>query len=299
MKIWLSKNSEVPVREQLIIQITLGVASNDLKAGERLPSTNEIARRFQIHANTVGSAYQKLTKQGLLEFKKGSGFFVAENKTTNLNNEFRLDSLVAQFFKSAQALGFSTLEIREHLEKWFSVQPPESFLVVESDEDFREILVEEIKQATNFKVFGTSLEKFRLEQQHSNQIFAAMIDTKTKIETILPSEKMCVYLKARSVSNSLIGENRPASDDLIAVVSGWEKFLVWSKTILIAANIEADSIILRSTREKNWRKGLQKASLIICDSLAAKNFPNDVRAKIFRTIADDSIRELQEIAENK
>jgi DNA-binding transcriptional regulator YhcF (GntR family) len=43
MKIWLSKNSEIPVREQLITQIALGIASKDLKTGERLPSTSEIA----------------------------------------------------------------------------------------------------------------------------------------------------------------------------------------------------------------------------------------------------------------
>jgi hypothetical protein len=83
---------------------------------------------------------------------------------------------------------------------------------------------------------------------------------------------------------------------LIAVVSGWEKFLLWSKTILIAATVESDSIILRLTSDKDWLKGLQNASMIICDSLAAEKFPNDARVKVFRAIADDSIRDVQEIA---
>ena len=30
MKIWLTKNSEIPVREQIIAQITLGITSGDL-----------------------------------------------------------------------------------------------------------------------------------------------------------------------------------------------------------------------------------------------------------------------------
>ena len=299
MKIWLSKNSEVPVREQLITQIALGIASNDLEKGERLPSTREIARRFGVHANTVSSAYQKLAEQGLIRFKKGSGFFVSENKQANLDDEFRLDALVAQFFKTAQTLGFANTEIKTHLEKWFSIQPPDCFLVVESDENFREILVEEIRQATNFKVVGTSFEEFQSERQNSNQIFAAMIDEKPKIETVLPADKTRVYLKARSVAGSLTGETRPSASDLIAVVSGWEKFLIWSKTILVAADIESDSIISRSTLEKDWRKGLQNASMIICDSLAAKKFPANARVKIFRAIADDSIRDLREIAGNK
>jgi GntR family transcriptional regulator len=296
MKIWLSKNSEIPVREQLITQIALGIASKDLKTGERLPSTSEIARRFGVHANTVSSAYQKLAEQGLIEFKKGSGFFVSENKQTSLNDEFKLDSLVAHFFKTAQTLGFSTAEIKANLQKWFSIQPPDCFLVVESDEFFREILIEEIKQATNFKVVGMSFEELQSEQQNSNVIFAAMIDEKPKVETILPPDKTRVYLKARSVSDSIAGETRPSKNDLIAVVSGWEKFLLWSKTILIAANVESDSIILRLTSDKDWLKGLQNASMIICDSLAAEKFPNDARVKVFRAIADDSIRDVQEIA---
>lgn len=295
MKIWLSKNSEVPVREQLITQIALGVASDDLKTGERLPSTREIARRFGVHANTVGSAYQKLAEQGLIRFKKGSGFFVSEIKRTNLDGEFKLDALVAEFFKAAQTLGFSTAEIETHLEKWFSIQPPDCFLVVESDENFRRILIEEIRQATDFKVCGTSFEEFLSKQKNSNAIFAVMIDGKSKIESVLPAGKTCVYLKARSVSDSLIGEKRPSEDDLIAVVSGWEKFLAWSKTILVAANLDADSIILRSTLEKDWRQGLRNASLIICDTLAAKRFGGDARVKIFRAIADDSIRDVREI----
>jgi GntR family transcriptional regulator len=295
MKIWLSKNSEIPVREQLITQIALGIASGDLEKGERLPSTREIARRFQVHANTVSSAYQKLVERGFIRFKKGSGFFVSENKQTNLDDEFKFDALVSQFFKTAQTLGFSTAEIKAHLEKWFSIQPPDCFCVVESDENFRAILVEEIKQATNFKVVGTCFEEFQTKGQNSNRIFAAMIDEKPKIESVLPADKTRVYLKARSVSDSLAGETRPSANDLIAVVSGWEKFLIWSKTILVAANLEADSIILRSTFEKDWQKGLQNASLIICDSLAAKKFPADARVRIFRAIADDSIRDLQEI----
>ena len=43
MRIWLSKNSEVPMREQLVTQIVFGIVSNDLKLNERLPSTRDLA----------------------------------------------------------------------------------------------------------------------------------------------------------------------------------------------------------------------------------------------------------------
>ncbi|HET9479284.1 MAG TPA: GntR family transcriptional regulator, partial [Pyrinomonadaceae bacterium] len=70
MRIWLSKNSEVPIREQLVTQIVLGIVSNDLKVNERLPSTRDLARRYDIHANTVSAAYRELARRGWVEFRK-------------------------------------------------------------------------------------------------------------------------------------------------------------------------------------------------------------------------------------
>jgi len=159
----------------------------------------------------------------------------------------------------------------------------------------REILIEEIKQATNLQVGGTSFEDFQTKYQNIKAHFAAMIDEKPKIESILPADKTCFFIRARSVSDAMTGETRPSQDDLIAVVSGWEKFLAWSKTFLVAAQIENDAIISRLTAEKDWKKGLQNASLIICDALTAKEFPNDKRVRLFRLIADSSLEELKKM----
>ncbi len=298
MKIWLSKNSEIPVRDQLITQITLGIVSGDLPVGEKLYSTRELARRFKVHANTISSAYQKLGEQGLIEFKKGSGFYVRQPNQKVSDGETELDALIADFLKTAQSNGFSKEEIQNRLQKWFAVETPEQFLVIESDKNLREILIEEIKQATNLRVIGTSFEDFQTKYRNTNAYFAAMVDEKPKIESVLPADKTCVFIKARSVSDAMTGETRPRQEDLIAVVSGWGKFLSWSKTILIAAQIENDSIILRSIAEKNWKKGLKNASLIICDALSAKEFPNDKRVRLFRLIADASRDELQGIRIN-
>ena len=64
MRLWLSKSSEVPLREQLVAQIMLGIVSGDLKAGQKLPSTRELGRRFRVHANTVSAAYRDLHRRG-------------------------------------------------------------------------------------------------------------------------------------------------------------------------------------------------------------------------------------------
>src|SRR5678815_2962200 len=85
MKLWISKNGAETIQEQLSAQIVLGIVSGDLAPGERLPSTTVLARRFHVHANTVGAVYRSLAERRWVIWKRGSGFFVrprtSETKT--------------------------------------------------------------------------------------------------------------------------------------------------------------------------------------------------------------------------
>ncbi len=297
MKIWLSKNSEVSVREQIIAQITLGITSGDLPVGEKLPSTQEIARRFRIHSNTVSNAYRKLAEDGWIEFKKGSGFYVCEVSAKKLQGENVLDLLIADFLKTSQLKGFSKKVIQNRLGKWFSNQSAKQIILIESDEDFRQILIEEIKQKTGSEIIGISLEEFRETFENLNGVFVAMNDEERNIQKILPVDKTCFYLKSRSVPASMAGETRPEREDLIAVVSGWEKFLLLAKTILLAANVESESLILRSTKAENWQNGLKNSTMIICDSLTAKKIFQKEKIRPFYLISDESLTELQNITQ--
>ena len=293
MKIWLSKNSEVPVREQIVTQITLGIASGDLPAGTRLPSTREIALRYKIHSNTVSNAYQILAEQGWLEFRKGSGFYVRESVTEAGENS--LDRLIARFVGAAQDAGFSIEQIKTRLAEVFDANHSSKLFVIENDRGLREILVAEIRAATGLDVAGAPLENLAELAGKQGANFAAMFDEKTKISPFLPPEKKCVFLKANSAAASMKGEARPTPADLIAVVSGWDNFLVIAKTMLVAANIEPESILIRSTTEEKWRNGINAASMIICDSLTAKSLSDLPNVRAFRLIAEESLSELAQL----
>ena len=114
MRLWLSKNSDVPLREQLVRQVMLGVVSDDLKPGQRLPSTRELARRFRIHSNTVSAAYRDLERAGWLEMRKGSGVYVrqlggdVQQGDAPLDSRLELDRLISAFFTLAAWLHFTS-----------------------------------------------------------------------------------------------------------------------------------------------------------------------------------------------
>jgi DNA-binding transcriptional regulator YhcF (GntR family) len=293
MKIWLSKNSEVPVREQIITQITLGIASGDLPAATRLPSTREIALRYKIHPNTVSNAYQILAEQGWLEFRKGSGFYVREAAAETGENS--LDRLIARFVGAMHDRGFSIDEIKTRLAAFFDSNHSNKLFVIENDAGLREILVAEIRAATSIEVAGAALENLGKLVAERGANFAAMFDEKSKISALLPPEKSCVFLKANSAAASMKGETRPTPADLIAVVSGWDNFLVLAKTMLVAADIEPESLLIRSTTQENWHKGLHAASMIICDSLTAKTLSDLPNVRPFRLIAEESLSELAQL----
>ncbi|HEU4714319.1 MAG TPA: GntR family transcriptional regulator [Pyrinomonadaceae bacterium] len=295
MRLWLSKNSEVPIREQLITQITLGIVSNDLKPSERLPSTRELARRYSIHANTVSAAYRELARRGWVEFRKGSGVYVRLRADEKMEAELALDQLIGRFFRHLREDGYSLAEIQAGVSRSFSVQRPDHFLVLEPDPELREILMAEIAFATRVKVIGVGPNGL-----DGSLIGAVPVVLYGHLEAFgdqVKPETDLIVLHSGSVVESFRGETKPRRDALIGIVSRWPEFLRWSRTLLVAAGLEPDALSFRDARERGWEKGLRSAAFVITDSLMAPRIPAGCEIKLFRIISDRSIKEIREYAE--
>jgi GntR family transcriptional regulator len=296
MRLWLAKNSGVPLREQLATQIMLGITSGDLASGERLPSTRELARRFSIHSNTVSAAYRELARRGWVEFRKGSGVYVRLRAPDNpLEADLELDQLIQMFLQLARDRGFSLAEIRGRIKHWLGLHPPDRFLVLEPDEELRRILVAEIKEATEgFPVVAASPEECAEASILAGAAPVALYGQAERLRAALPTGVTCLFLHTRSVPESLEGQARPDGDALITVVSHWPDFLRWSRTMLLAAELDPDSLSFRDARQKGWHKGLRSSAFVIADALTAGQLPDGTRTRIFRIIADSSLSELRE-----
>ena len=291
MKIWIAKDSEVSVREQLSTQIALGIASGEYQVGEKLPSTREIARRCGVHANTVGAVYRLLVDQRLLEFRQGSGFYVAETAAESIEGSNRLDTLVHEFLSAAAALGFTRKDLIERLQSESRGRPSGRLTLIESDEGLRDILVHELA-AESFPVSALSFEEFAVTRSRKPMLLAAMFDEKPKIDALLENGQKCIYLHGRSVSAAMAEESRPSPHDLIAIVSGWSGFLTFARVMLLAARVPPGNLIVRSTSEAEWEDAIRPASIVICDSLTARRLPSRDGIRSFQIISEQSISEL-------
>src|SRR5271163_4410805 len=147
MQFWFARGSEVSIREQLVTQVVLGILSDDLAPGQRLPSTRELARRFHLHPNTVSAGYRQLQHEGWVEFRRGSGVYVRESPPqAPLSPALALDQSIAQLFRSARKLGTPMPAVRARLRQWLALRPPDHFLLIEPDEELRRIVAAEIQQ---------------------------------------------------------------------------------------------------------------------------------------------------------
>lgn len=297
MRIWISKSSEVPLREQLVTQIILGIVSNDLKPSERLPSTRDLARRYKIHANTVSAAFKELSRLGWVEFRKGSGVYVKEKTVEQpLDGRLELDQLISMFFKSARQRHFSLSEIQNGLRRWLALQAPDHFLLVEPDAELRLILIAEIEKATGARVIGTSRDDY-LPEMMTGAVPVAMYGQVERTRAMLAPGADVIALRSQSVPSSMRGEKAPGPDALIGVVSRWPEFLRRARTILVAAGVEPDTLALRDAREPGWQKGLRSTSLVITDTKMAGHIPVGCNVREFQLISEASLKELRECVE--
>ena len=293
MRLWLSRNSEVPIGEQLTSQLVLGIIGEDLKPGQRLPSTRELARRLRIHSNTVSAAYRDLAQRGWVEFRRGSGVYVKSFTDGARDEKLELDQLIAAFLRSARKTGYSYSEIQTRIRYWLELRPPDHFLVIDPDKDLREILAAEIFEATHFPVKSAGPDECSAGIPNG----AAPVILYGKLEEIqphLPATTECLLLKLRSVTGTLAAQQQPSADALITVASRWPEFLKWSRAVLVAAGIDPDALDLKDARVKGWKSGIKSNSFIIVDALTAKALPSGCQPRVFRLIADSSMKELEE-----
>ena len=299
MRLWLSRSSEVPLREQLVTQIRLGILSGDLKVRQKLPSTRELARRFRIHSNTVSAAYRELDRSGWVEVRKGSGVYVrGRSADRTVADNFGLDEMIAKFFKTARAHGHSLREVQSRLQHWLALQPPDHFLVIEPDPELRRILVSEIEEATKLHTVGAGLDDCGRADVLTGAVPVALYSQIEAVRAALPPGTDVGTLRSRSIPESLQGQTRPSPDSLIAIVSRWPEFLRWARTLLVAAGLDPDSLSFRNPQERGWQRGLKSAALVITDSLMVHELPAGCEVRRFNILSDSSLDEIRKLAED-
>jgi len=282
MRFWITKNGELPVREQLVRQVLLGILSEDLPAGHKLPSVRALARRHHVHANTVSAAYHDLLQQGWLELRRGSGLYVRP-RSPDLP---KLDGLLTGVLQAARADGYTPDEVLQRLEHLVRPRPHERVAIAEQDPGMREILRAELREHLQVPIED-------LANPDPHTIVVALPTRAAKVRRNLPADVLFLPLRVRSVPASLEGQSRPGPEVVISIVSRSEEIRHWARAVLIAVGIDPDAISDIDTSTPDWKNRIVGRTFVVTDILAARELPAGAQHKVFRIVADSSIAELK------
>ena len=146
MDIQISKESAIPLRQQIAAQIELLIAAGKLKPGEPLPSVRALARKLRIHHNTVSQAYQDVAALHLLTRARGRRLAVRTQDHDRASPP-DLDDLINQTIRLARHHGYSLEELSARVKERLLEEPPDHVLTLSFDAGHLQVLKWEIERA--------------------------------------------------------------------------------------------------------------------------------------------------------
>ena len=295
MRLWFSHSSEVPIYRQLVTQVVLAIVAGDLRPGDRLPSTRELARRFALHPNTVSAGYRQLEREGWTERRHGSGVYVRTQANSTRTPEQQIDEHIAGFFRVTRELGLDAAAVRARVLEWLASPPADHFVLIDQDVELRRILLTELRSCTRWPVKEAMPEQCCDAKTLLGAIPLCRPSQEKMVQQALPKGFELVVLPIRSATGWL-SPWLPAPDGhLIGVVSHWPEFLDRARTMLVAAGLPSEVLIFRDARAKNWRRGMEQVTAVLCDSYTAQtaSFPQKPFQIVFPLLADSAAAELR------
>jgi DNA-binding transcriptional regulator YhcF (GntR family) len=294
MRLWLNRTGKVSLREQLTTQVVLGIVCRDLAPGQRLPSTRDLARRFGIHANTASAAYRQLEQEGWLEFRHGSGVYVRATRPPKPHTpELAVDELIGELVVKARKVGAPASVVRGRLRRWLQQDPAGRWLVIEPDPELRRIVIEEMEQSLSLPVSGCAPNDCGQAAILDAAMPVVLPSKATAVRKMLPAGTELTVLQVHPVAPALGGYLPAPPGVLVGIASRWPEFQRTARTMLIAAGLAPESLLVSDASRTGWKRGLAATSAVVCDVVTAGELPRGCHALVFRLLAEEAIAQLR------
>jgi DNA-binding transcriptional regulator YhcF (GntR family) len=283
MKVFLSKNAEVPLHDQLVEQIVLQIVTGQLAEGERLPSVRALAQRLRVHHNTISKAYASLVKTRWLSRRAGARLCVGK---VSSYRESGLDGLIDQAIRQAQSLGFSIKELEARVIERLSLAAPRYVLVVDEEEGLKQIIKEEIGSASGLPVRTCAPQELAEHPEIAADAYLVAVES---VLGQLDTKKLGVRSQASlifcSAEEHLDTIRRLKDPSAIGVASYSPSVLKTARALLPAAIGEKHSY-REFLLPMRGRMDFRAMDLVLCDSLAMKaiNYP---KKRHYRLVAPE------------
>lgn len=270
MEISLSKNSEVPLRQQLAEQIVVLITTGELRAGQQLASVRSLARRLKIHHNTVSEAYQDLVSRGWLARQRGSRLVVGPRTASSRIASVGLDELINEAIQRAKEMGFTLQALTERVRERLQEEPADHILIVEDEPGLREVICAEVQRKLGWPVKGCSVDGFATEPDLAlgAQVFAPG-HIREGLKLLLPANRPAAWITYSAADEHLRLIRGLKNPSAIAAVSVSESLLKTARSLFAPALGRRHTFheVLLAERKRTDLRGMD---LVFCDSIALK-----------------------------
>jgi len=296
VKILLTRDSTIPLRSQLALQIEVALVTGQLAAGEKLPSVRELARRLKLHHNTVAAAYGELAERGLIETRRGSGIYASSQSRVAPPDEAReIDELIASFLEIARARGFSTSAIRDAVRGWLDRQPPDHVLIVEPAPDIRAILAHEISSALPHRVESAGIDVLSDPAALEGALLVTSYYHAATVREIVGPAVPVVTISLNPGKVEIERLSQLPEGSMLGVVSVSPILLATVSAVI--ASVRGEDVLVRPVPladETAWRRLARTADAMVCDSLSGSHVaPCTSRPlRVIRLIPESTIAQL-------
>ena len=141
----LQSESHIPLYVQLRDQLRALVHSGELRTGDRIPASRELATQLGVHRTTVANAYAELESEGLIQGHVGRGTYICgvperqfspPPRTNGNGGSVRWESLFADE-RGEDGLSRLTPDVPKEAIGFVAARPPEEYFPLE---EFRQLL---------------------------------------------------------------------------------------------------------------------------------------------------------------
>ncbi len=299
MDIVVNRRGGAPVREQLKAQLELKILGGEIGPGQRLPSVRALARRLNVHANTVSAAYHQLEEAGHLELRSGSGVYVRSTGPRLPQDARDLDEMVRLALHMAFAKGYSGDEVRAAVKRWLAAAPPDRVVVFDRAREMADLLVHELSQLLTQPVRAASLAE--LEKDPGLLSGALAVALPYHIDAVRRSVPgaavFCLNLEVSPAERAAVLALPEGA--IVLVVSHSPTVLPFASTLI--KSLRGDDVLVEArplSARGDWQRLLRAADVVFADVLAypevRRGGPRRVREVRFvpRPVLDKLLAEL-------
>jgi DNA-binding transcriptional regulator YhcF (GntR family) len=105
-----------PIFMQIVEMICEKILTRTWIKGDKIPSIRDLAVSIEVNPNTVVRSYAYLQEKGIIQNKRGIGYFVSDNAyddTMALMKSGFIENDLPIFFKAIKLMGIDFDELRE------------------------------------------------------------------------------------------------------------------------------------------------------------------------------------------